>query len=101
MLIVRLLSTSVPLVFLSVQTLLHVSRRATQKIVENLRNLQQGQRAPSSIFTSKIEVNACILQEISSASALTDPFLFNNIRQRFPLYMSPEEYIFQRALSYY
>lgn len=83
------------------QTVLHVSRSTTQKIVENLQNLlsfskiQTFNSVKEILSKHKIEVNDYVLQEISSAIALT------NLGERFSIYRSQREYIFQRALSYY
>ena len=67
--------------FLSMQTVLHVSRSATQKIVEHLHNLlsfsntQTFNSVKEILSKHKIEVNDCVLQEISSAIAQTNPLL--------------------------
>lgn len=103
--------------FLSMQTVLHVSRSATQKIVENLQNLlsfsniQTFNSVKEILSKHKIEVNDCVLQEISSAIALTNPLLSTisekgslstdhrrNIyfKEHFPI-IEPTEYLYNTA----
>ena len=60
---------------------MHVSRSATQKIVEQLHNLlsfsntQTFNSVKEILSKHKIEINDCVLQEISSAIAQTNPLL--------------------------
>ncbi|XP_034051009.1 uncharacterized protein LOC117531911 isoform X2 [Thalassophryne amazonica] len=67
--------------FLCMQTVLHVSRAATQKIVEDLRNLLSFSnihtlRSVKEILSKhETEVNDCVLQEISNAIVQTNPLL--------------------------
>lgn len=67
--------------FSSMQTVLHVSRSATQNIAENLQNLlsfsniQTFNSVKEILSKHKMYVNDCVLLEISSAVVLTNPLL--------------------------
>lgn len=82
--------------FLSMQTVLHVSRSATQKIVEDLHNLLsfsniQTLNSVKVIFSKhKIEVNNSVLQEISHAIVQTNQLLLSTLEKGVPIYSTNE-----------
>lgn len=74
--------------FLCLQTMLHVSRAATQKIVEDLRNLFSFSNihtltsVKEILSKHEIEVNDSVLQEISNAIVQTIPLLLTTSEKR-------------------
>lgn len=103
--------------FLSMQTVLHVSRSARQKIVEHLHNLlsfsniQTFSSVKEILSKHKIAANDCVLQEISHAIAVTNPLVLTlsekgslsadhrrNIyfKEHFPV-IEPTEYLYNTA----
>ena len=103
--------------FLSMQTVLHVSRSATQKIVEDLHNLlsfsniQTLSCVKEVLSKHKIEVNESVLKEISDAVVQTNPLLLTTsergslstdhrrnlyFKEHFPV-IEPTDYLYNSA----